>query len=178
MVSEECVQMLDLQLILPSAGSRIYVEIFFKRTNQSVSLSSMSCHNPCVHMAWPTARLRRFRSLTSCAFVYQTAYRTFRQSLVERVPEHVWLRFFPATPNYRHVFTFGVRGSKQLCSWMVLPFDPCMKSPRLCAWLKELATVCESHGFPDLSPKVSWCNAYRNVVSIVSSTYFKTARVG
>ena len=170
--------MLDLQLTPPSAGGRISVEMFFKPTNQSVPLSSMSCHNPCVHMAWPTARLRRFRSLPPCAYFNQTAYRTFRQSLVDRVPEHVWLRFFPATPNCKHVFTSGVRGSEQPCSRVVLPFDPCMKSPRLCAWLKELGSVCESHGFADLSPKVSWCNAYRNVVSIVSSTYFKTARVG
>ena len=171
------VPMLDLRLILPSAGGYASVEMFFKPTNQAVPLSSLSCHQPSVHMSWPSARVKRFRKLCSCAYFYAKAYQHFRSSLVTGVPEHVWLRFSPPAVSWRHSFTKPAR-PKCMCSWLVLPYDPDLKSTWLDSWMLELKRTFEFYKFEELAPRISWSNGYRNLASIVTSSYFCAARAG
>ena len=59
-MSVQSVPMLDLTLTARAWGGTLDTSIFFKGTLQAVPLSSLSHHSPCVHMSWPTGRIKRF----------------------------------------------------------------------------------------------------------------------
>ena len=171
------VPMLDLRLIVPSSGGFVSVDMFFKPTNQAIPMSSLSCHLPSVHTSWPMARVKRFRKLVSCAYFYTNAYQHFRRSLVLGAPKHVWLRFSPPAVSWRHTFARVAR-PKCMCSWLVLPYDPDLKSSWLDSWVLELKRTFEFFKFEALAPRVSWSNGYRNLASIVTFSYFCAAQAG
>ena len=167
--------MLDLRLILPSNGGFVSVDMCLKPANQAVPLSRLSCHSPSVHMSWPPARVKRFRKLVSCAYSYANEYTHFRRSLVLGAPEHVWLRFSPPAVNWRHNFARRSR-PKSMCSWLVLPYDPDLKSSWLYSWVLELKRTFGFFKFAELAPRVSWSNGYRNLASIATSSYVCAGR--
>ena len=97
--------------------------------------------------------------------------------MVLGAPEHVWLRHSPSVVSWRHSFATVAR-PKSMCSWLVLPYDPFFKASWLREWVLELSRTFKFFGFEEFSPRVGWSNGHRNLVSIVTSSYFRAARAG
>ena len=130
----------------------LHIRSYKKPSSQKIPLHSSSAHHSSVHVSWPIARLQHFENITSNNLAKLTAQAGFLHELNTKAFGHIALPSLIA-----HVLgNAPLKCSRRdPCSWLVLPYPPCVEGAGLGSILTDLKRSWPSK-YLHMFPRISW----------------------